>query len=48
MIKLQTGMTALHEATTQGHLEVVKYLLSKGSFIDAQTAVRSQHLCTNI
>lgn len=37
---LQTGLTALHLAAKEGHVEIMGALLTHGALIDAPTKVR--------
>ena len=39
----QTGHTALQRAAAEGHLEVVKHLIGRGSPVDHQDDVVSQN-----
>ena len=43
LLFFQTGHTALQRAAAEGHLEVVKHLIGRGSPVDHQDDVVSQN-----
>ena len=43
LLLFQTGHTALQRAAAEGHLEVVKHLIGRGSPVDHQDDVVSQN-----
>ena len=43
---LQKGKTALHEASAEGHAEIIQMLHSKGASIEAKDKVSQCILCT--
>ena len=45
MLLLQLGMTALHRACMNGHLEVVKHLLNNNADISATEDVSDYAVC---
>ena len=45
MLLLQSGMTALHWACSNGHTEVVKYLINNNADISATDIVSDYAVC---